>query len=162
MIDYEDYLSRMNTHTYEIVDAASRYPDLKVDVWGPEWKGYDSSLPLSENVRRRAWRVQQLEEDKAAWEAQKDADERDRRTREEEEAKKWKNRVRSHPAVQLLLKAIAPENASPPSLPREEQPEWTPRDEWDQPGHECASVQWDIVWTISCVTKDRIVTIGHI
>ena len=55
----------MNTHTYEIVDAALRHPHVTVDVWGPGWAGYDRSVPLSENVRRRAWRIAQLEESKA-------------------------------------------------------------------------------------------------
>ena len=51
----------MNTHTYEIVDAALRHPHVIADVWGPGWAGYNRSVPLSENVRRRAWRVAELE-----------------------------------------------------------------------------------------------------
>lgn len=158
LADYEDYLSRMNTHTYEIIDAALRYPQLRVDVWGPGWKGYDSSLALSENVRRRAWRVHQLEEGKTAWEAQKEADEVDRRLRKDEEAKKWKNRIRSHPAVQLLLKAVAPDQTDRPFFPQKDEiPKWMPSEDWAQPGRECAPVQWDIVWTISWVPSVCIV-----
>jgi hypothetical protein len=54
----------MNTHTYEIVDAALRHPNAIVDVWGPGWKGYDISLPVSVNVKRRQQRIHQLEQSK--------------------------------------------------------------------------------------------------
>ncbi|WVQ79250.1 hypothetical protein IAT38_001346 [Cryptococcus sp. DSM 104549] len=66
LTDYTDYLERMNTHTYEIVDAALRHPHLIVDVWGPGWAGYDRSIPLSANVRKRAHRLSQLEKSRAA------------------------------------------------------------------------------------------------
>nr|XP_019009410.1 uncharacterized protein I206_06059 [Kwoniella pini CBS 10737]OCF48191.1 hypothetical protein I206_06059 [Kwoniella pini CBS 10737] len=64
LTDYKDYLERMNTHTYEIVDAALRHPHLIVDVWGPGWEGYDRSIPLSANIRKRAHRIAQLENSK--------------------------------------------------------------------------------------------------
>ena len=54
----------MNTHTYEIVDAALRHPNVVTDVWGPGWKGYDRSIPLSENIKRRQQRVYQVEKSK--------------------------------------------------------------------------------------------------
>ncbi|ADV22474.1 Hypothetical Protein CGB_E3050W [Cryptococcus gattii WM276] len=68
LTDYKDYLERMNTHTYEIVDAALRHPHLIVDVWGPGWAGYNRSIPLSANIRKRAHRVSQLEKSKAEFE----------------------------------------------------------------------------------------------
>lgn len=58
----------MNTHTYEIVDAALRHPHLIVDVWGPGWAGYNKSIPLSANIRKRAHRVSQLEKSKVEFE----------------------------------------------------------------------------------------------
>jgi len=51
----------MNTHTYEIVDAALRHPNAIVDVWGPGWKGYNKSEPLSINIKRRQNRIHQIE-----------------------------------------------------------------------------------------------------
>ena len=51
----------MNTHTYEIVDAALRHPNAIVDVWGPGWKGYNKSEPLSTNIKRRQNRIWQIE-----------------------------------------------------------------------------------------------------
>ncbi|OWZ54426.1 hypothetical protein C349_03544 [Cryptococcus neoformans var. grubii Br795] len=68
LTDYKDYLERMNTHTYEIVDAALRHPHLIVDVWGPGWAGYNKSIPLSANIRKRAHRVSQLEKSKNEFE----------------------------------------------------------------------------------------------
>ncbi|WWC92732.1 uncharacterized protein L201_007691 [Kwoniella dendrophila CBS 6074] len=64
LTDYNDYLERMNTHTYEIVDAALRHPHLIVDVWGPGWEGYNRSIPLSHNVRNRQNRIARLEQSK--------------------------------------------------------------------------------------------------
>ncbi len=69
IIDYKDYLERMNTHTYEIVDAALRHPNVIVDVWGPGWKGYNKSLPLSVNIKRRQNRVHQMEQSRKSYEA---------------------------------------------------------------------------------------------
>jgi hypothetical protein len=52
----------MNTHTYEIVDAAIRHPHVsRLDVWGPKWRYWDSEVPLSENMRRRMWWMDELE-----------------------------------------------------------------------------------------------------
>ncbi|KAJ9095307.1 hypothetical protein QFC21_005673 [Naganishia friedmannii] len=60
--DYHDYLERMNTHTYEIVDAAIRHPDIsRLDVWGPKWRYWDPTVALSENMRRRMWWLDELE-----------------------------------------------------------------------------------------------------
>lgn len=58
----------MNTHTYEIVDAALRHPNVIVDVWGPGWKGYDKAIPLSLNLKRRQYRIHQLEKSKEDYE----------------------------------------------------------------------------------------------
>lgn len=67
----------MNTHTYEIVDSAFRHPLIaRVDVWGPGWNGWDPDLDLGENVRRRMWRVSELD---------RVADERERKTRRAEQ-----------------------------------------------------------------------------
>jgi hypothetical protein len=55
----------MNTHTYEIVDAALRLSNVTVDVWGPGWKGYDKSWPLSANIKRRQHRLHQLQQARA-------------------------------------------------------------------------------------------------
>lgn len=60
--DYHDYLERMNTHTYEIVDAAIRHPHVsRLDVWGPKWRYWDPEAPLSENMRRRMWWMEEME-----------------------------------------------------------------------------------------------------
>ncbi|WVQ75041.1 hypothetical protein IAR50_004650 [Cryptococcus sp. DSM 104548] len=72
LTDYKDYLERMNTHTYEIVDAALRHPGLIVDVWGPGWAGYDRSIPLSANIRKRSHRTSQLEKSKEAFGRQRE------------------------------------------------------------------------------------------
>jgi hypothetical protein len=140
--DYTDYLERMNTHTYEIVDAALRYPDVMVDVWGPGWKGYNRSVPLSENVRQRAWRIQQLEESKADWI-------RKRREREETAEKQRSRRERR----QWWTWA---EVARPPGMVETFDVEVLDDEEWEEPewdvgGKGCSDVQWDVVWTISYV-----------
>lgn len=62
LTDYHDYLERMNTHTYELVDAALRHPLIDVDVWGPKWKHWNASLSVAENVRRRSWAGQETGE----------------------------------------------------------------------------------------------------
>lgn len=52
----------MNTHTYEIIDAAIRHPHVaRLDVWGPKWRYWDPDAPLSENMRRRMWWIDELE-----------------------------------------------------------------------------------------------------
>ncbi|GHJ89456.1 hypothetical protein NliqN6_5858 [Naganishia liquefaciens] len=62
LTDYHDYLERMNTHTYEIVDAAIRHPHIaRLDVWGPKWRYWDADVPVSENIRRRMWWIRELE-----------------------------------------------------------------------------------------------------
>lgn len=71
MLDYHDYLERMNTHTYEIVDAAIRHPHIaRLDVWGPKWRYWDASVPVSENIRRRMWWIWELEGRRAVREQQ--------------------------------------------------------------------------------------------
>ena len=60
----------MNTHTYEIVDAALRHSNAIVDVWGPGWKGYNSSEPLSVNIKRRQNRIHQIESSEADYAAE--------------------------------------------------------------------------------------------
>jgi hypothetical protein len=52
----------MNTHTYELVDSALRHPLIsRVDVWGPEWNGWDPEVDIGENVRRRMWRINEID-----------------------------------------------------------------------------------------------------
>lgn len=70
----------MNTHTYEIVDSALRHPLIsRVDVWGPGWNGWDPEVNIGENVRRRMWRVSEI--DKVA--KKKEMDERRARAGEQ-------------------------------------------------------------------------------
>lgn len=64
----------MNTHTYEIVDAALRHPLVDVDVWGPKWKHWDPSLSVAENVRRRSWASEVSDESGLAESTRDDAD----------------------------------------------------------------------------------------
>lgn len=151
----------MNSHTYEIIDgeyithafcsepdtpltAALRHPGLMIDVWGPHWTGYNLSLPLSVNVRRRAHRVQQLEISKKEWEAEKVASERERR--DAAEASRASRRLRRWAEV-----TRAP-------TPMEDNPEpntFEILDAWDIPPWEeninegCADVSFEIVRTFS-------------
>jgi len=114
----------MNTHTYEIVDAALRHPNAIVDVWGPGWKNYDRSVPLSVNLKRRQKRIQQIERSKAEYEAEKV-----RRLR-----KGWYARTEQAEMEPWM------------------QPEWEDIDGETTDsgeGDECGDVRFDIVWTIS-------------
>lgn len=135
----------MNSHTYEIVDgecisivtarltslAALRHPHLITDVWGPGWAGYDRSIPLSVNVRRRAHRIAQLEAskrahgEKAAWEAYEHEMAQARLNRW------WFRSYREEPKREVDAW---------------EAPEWVV-DGMDGKG--CADVKWDIVFTVS-------------
>lgn len=62
LTDFHDYLERMNTNTYEIIDAAIRHPQIDIDIWGPYWSGWDPTVPVSENVRRRSWKMIESDE----------------------------------------------------------------------------------------------------
>nr|XP_019043618.1 hypothetical protein I302_08198 [Kwoniella bestiolae CBS 10118]OCF22548.1 hypothetical protein I302_08198 [Kwoniella bestiolae CBS 10118] len=88
LTDYKDYLERMNTHTYEIVDAALRHPQLSVDVWGPGWEGYDRSIPLSANIRKRAHRLAQLESSRRKFEEEQNVKKQEM-VEESEEEEQW-------------------------------------------------------------------------
>jgi len=63
--DFNDYLTRMNTHTPELISASFEHPYVETDVWGPGWKGWNSELPISQNVanRRRRTKVARREEE---------------------------------------------------------------------------------------------------
>ena len=122
--DYKDYLERMNTHTYEIVDAALRHPNAIVDVWGPGWKNYDRSVPLSVNVKRRQRRLQEIAQSKVDYEAEKV-----RRAR-----RGWYARTEQAEMEPWV------------------QPEWDEVDAETAEGGEgeqCGDLPFDIVWTIS-------------
>ncbi|WVR08129.1 hypothetical protein IAU60_005175 [Kwoniella sp. DSM 27419] len=149
LTDYNDYLERMNTHTYEIVDAALRHPHISVDVWGPGWAGYDRSIPLSANVRKRAHRLAQLETSKAEFEHRQELE---RMEKEEElkvrRKKEWLSRrfEISRPPVEggdLLEDGL-------------EEELWD-RPPWDEAvPEECSSdVQFDIVFTISNIFNEN-------
>ena len=162
---YTDYLERMNTHTYEIVDgkavvlayerylahtlvAALRHPHVQVDVWGPGWSGYNDLLPLSVNVRRRQHRLVQLVK------ARRDFEERivlqhveyakKRRKRERWEWwTSWITRKRRLSPLELIKEAEE-------SIEKWVDPEWE-----DAPAI-CGDKCFDLVWTISYVSLDRI------
>ncbi|KAL7414198.1 hypothetical protein BDY24DRAFT_414418 [Mrakia frigida] len=53
LVDFKDYLTRMNTHTPELISAAYDHPYVETDVWGPGWKGWSKTLSISENLRNR-------------------------------------------------------------------------------------------------------------
>lgn len=55
ILPYADYLTRMNTYKYEIVDAAIKHPSIDAEVWGPSWDDYswDNSLSMSQNMKKR-------------------------------------------------------------------------------------------------------------
>ncbi|WVN86840.1 uncharacterized protein L203_102014 [Cryptococcus depauperatus CBS 7841] len=126
LTDYVDYLERMNTHTYEIVDAALRHPHLIVDVWGPGWAGYDKSLPLSANVRKRAHRISQLEKSKAEF----------------DERQKEKMQVRN----KALKKGY--------QVSGEEEEIWVKPDWLSSVPMECSDVRFDVVLTISNIYRE--------
>ncbi|KAL7425098.1 hypothetical protein Q5752_000786 [Cryptotrichosporon argae] len=73
LTDYDDYRTRANTHTYELIDAALEHPHVDVDVWGPGWAGYDFAVPLSVNVKRRANRLAALDAARGAHDAKRRA-----------------------------------------------------------------------------------------
>lgn len=65
--DFNDYLTRMNTHTPELISASFDHPYVETDVWGPGWKGWYSSLSISQNLanRRRRKQPERREEESA-------------------------------------------------------------------------------------------------
>ncbi|WWD20263.1 hypothetical protein CI109_104739 [Kwoniella shandongensis] len=147
LTDYNDYLERMNTHTYEIVDAALRHPHLIVDVWGPGWAGYDRSIPLSANIRKRAHRIAQLESSKADFEKiqreQADEKEKERKWREKRE---WLSRT--------FEVTRAPVRGDEVVMGEEEEERWA-RPEWNEEvPEECSEVRFDVVLTISNIYKE--------
>lgn len=146
--DYTDYLERMNTHTYEIVDAALRHPHVIVDVWGPGWKGYNQSIPLSRNVERRARRISQLERSEAVWnaakrKAQEDWDGQERR-RERRAWWGWAEVARTPGTVESF-------QAERLHVGPWEVREWDDGEGESDVGEGCSDAPWDIVWTISWV-----------
>lgn len=126
----------MNTHTYEIVDASLRHPGVITDVWGPGWAGYNKSVPLSENVRRRAWRVAQMEESKEAYEAR-------RKARFDGQMKVFMRRLKGD-------WDFANVQSVPVSEEEEGEAEQWAAPEWEGDDGAChPTVQFDVVWTIS-------------
>lgn len=155
--DYKDYLERMNTHTYELVDAALRHPSIQVDVWGPGWAGYDASLPLSVNVKRRSWRIYRLEKARKEWERRVRTWEAEVEERMREiSGRAWwdwadvRDVMQSKMTVRgsgrgLLLDGV--EVTRMKGYPGKFiPPEWGENEE-DQDCND--QVKWDIVWTIS-------------
>lgn len=147
--DYHDYLERMNTHTYELIDAALRHPHLTVDVWGPHWAGYDPTLPVSTNLKRRAWRVYRLEQAKREWtEAVRlyelDVAEREKRV-EEKRWWSWAD-IRHRPVQKVEQVAMEADDERPVGPGEWVQPVWEVKD-GDGECHE--SLKWDVAWTIS-------------
>ena len=149
--DYTDYLERMNTHTYEIVDgelytmclwnithrltpvAALRHPNIITDVWGPGWAGYDRSIPLSVNIRHRQRRVAHLEQSKAQHNA---AVAKSLARNEKGRRKEWWGWLPSQ------LSTFTPEDTpTEPMLDDWDETEWVLDD--------CGSLRFDVVWTIS-------------
>ncbi|WWC65775.1 uncharacterized protein I303_108397 [Kwoniella dejecticola CBS 10117] len=140
LTDYKDYLERMNTHTYEIVDAALRHPHLIVDVWGPGWEGYDRSIPLSANIRKRAHRIAQLEKSKRDFE---DEQESLRMEREKKRKISWLKPT-SYFVDQTQVDPL-----------EEEVQEWVKPDWTAEVPEECnKDVSFDIVFTISNIYKE--------
>ena len=127
--DYTDYLERMNTHTYEIVDAALRHPDILIDVWGPGWKGYDPALPLSVNVKRRQARLSQLE----------------RSRRENDDAVEEKRRMGLVPEQNYPHASRRPD--APEAVDERQDPPWNELDDETI----CGDMIFEAAWTISWV-----------
>ncbi|ORY34796.1 hypothetical protein BCR39DRAFT_461978 [Naematelia encephala] len=131
LTDYIDYLERMNTHTYEIVDAAIRHPHTTVDVWGPGWAGYDRSVPLSTNIRRRQRRLEQLAIAKAEFEA-----DQEERRKEVGRQNRWARWTTKPLEVFVEKHFVAP-----------------PWPDWATEEDTCGDENFDIVWTISDIFK---------
>ncbi|KAJ9107158.1 hypothetical protein QFC19_002818 [Naganishia cerealis] len=130
--DYHDYLERMNTHTYEIVDAAIRHPDIsRLDVWGPKWRYWDPTVALSENLRRRMWWLDELEMRKSRWQ---------------------ESRMRDPLMVDLVDSEDVIQLRAEEFMSREEMDAW-----WniakENRTQSCPSKGLDLVWTISDIFK---------
>ncbi|WRT69629.1 uncharacterized protein IL334_006618 [Kwoniella shivajii] len=147
LTDYNDYLERMNTHTYEIVDAALRHPHLIVDVWGPGWEGYDRSIPLSANIRKRSHRISQLEKSKKEFDLAKSKTKEDKEKEIKRLAKReWISRrleVTRSPTIDNGIENI-----------EDEEEIWTKPNWSDQIPEECSDVKFDVVFTISNIYSE--------
>lgn len=138
LTDYNDYLERMNSHTYEIVDAALRHPQVIVDVWGPGWAGYDWDVPLSVNVKRRANRVAHFEGVRAEYDAPVER-------AGEEGGREWPSMF-----PRSLVSPPSDDGAEAGTVPA-----------WDEYVDSCNDrVRYDIVWTISDIYKAH--HMGHV
>lgn len=149
-LDYRDYLDRMNTHTYEIVDSLLRHPLVsKVDVWGPGWNGWDNDIDIGENVRRRMWRVWQLENTSDGQEAN---------------ASKWSkrhfiSRITGASADQDETRRHEKRDFEEPSTPPPRRGSDMSMKEWLQTSNAvpdgCPAQGFDLVWTISDIFKQH-------
>ena len=119
--------------------AALRHPHVQVDVWGPGWAGYNASLSLSANVRRRAHRHDHLELSNF------DQAERQRLRSLNRQARLRLQRSSSYWwSVLSVLAPPEPETDEIWSIPA-----------WEDAPAGCGTFRWDIVWTISCVNLQR-------
>ncbi|WVQ95996.1 hypothetical protein IAU59_003096 [Kwoniella sp. CBS 9459] len=148
LTDYKDYLERMNTHTYEIVDAALRHPQIIVDVWGPGWAGYDRSIPLSANIRKRAHRLAQLEASQADYETQ-------RSIKQQEREESRKSAERKERMSRRLEVTRSPIEKSDMEVEEESVDQWI-RPQWQEGvPEECnMDVKFDVVLTVSNIYKE--------
>lgn len=116
----------MNTHTYEIIDAAIRHPHIALlDVWGPKWRYWDPNVALSVNMQRRMWWIRELE---------------GRRARRDEERGTVGRDEMEGRGNQLRAEEL---------MSREEMDAW-----WEDAAREevvagCPLEGFDVVWTIS-------------
>jgi hypothetical protein len=114
----------MNTHTYEIIDAAIRHSHVsRLDVWGPKWRYWDPEAPLSENMRRRMWWIDELES---------------RRRSREDELRTSGNETQVEHGNQLVAEDL---------MTREEMDDWWFAARETVEG--CPAQVFDLVWTIS-------------
>ncbi|WWD04530.1 hypothetical protein V865_002600 [Kwoniella europaea PYCC6329] len=148
LTDYNDYLERMNTHTYEIVDAALRHPQIIVDVWGPGWEGYDRSIPLSANIRKRAHRIAQLEQSKKDHEEQQNMRKVEReREMQLKNKKEWYSR--------RLEVTRSPTDEIAEAVEEGEEEEWSKPAWYEETPEGCNSdIKFDIVFTVSNIYKE--------
>lgn len=142
----------MNTHTYEIVDSALRHPLIsRVDVWGPGWNGWDPEVNIGENVRRRMWRVSEIDKVTKG----KDTDERRARAGEQVVGrqregddwsgiwKDWDHQVRMEQQSSELEKSTVEDGVK--------MGKWLEVVEGVAEG--CPAEGFDLVWTISYVVR---------
>lgn len=144
----------MNTHTYEIIDAALRHPLVDVDVWGPKWKDWDPELTVAENIRRRGWKGISK-----------------RKHNEEDESPAGPEHSKARTTASLgreqddwvsALKLV--DSAVPSHDDDEATDEKDPGDvpNWPEEGIEdgCPSNPFDMVWTISDIFKQNDPNLG--